>query len=358
MKRDKAKWIVSCLGILIAIVLVPIFLLVGPLSRPNNVAGHLGAVLLFAGSLLTAAVSFISIMVKRESDQRLSQESTQATERLTREHEDEKARLRLEAAMQAGALFSSHPEPVQPASIASSLLALTSLDRADFAVALLVDFWSEAEKKVSTEAAILVIDSALRSAQPQARLVAAELLCRSSGTLDPCQSLHWPSVIDGCWDASFSPKTKLLLIEALLNMTLSRPVTESALRSIAVRLYGIYRDDKDPCVRGCVAKLINSLIKALDSLHYGNLMQGNQAVMISDLKNAARKTADNPDDFLNRLANHRSTKLAEWAKPLSARDHTQEDAPLAESVVNPVPVARAASLAGVAAAGNTGSEAG
>ena len=331
MVRENVKWIVACLGVLISVVLVPLLLLVGPLNQPNNAADHLGAVLVFVGSLATAAVSFISIMVKGESDQRL-----------TREHDDEEARLRLEAATQAGALFSSNSGLVQPASIASSLLSLTSLDRADFAVALLVDFWSDHDKKVSTEAAILVIDSALRSAQPQARLVAAELLCRNSGNLDPCQSLHWPSAIDGCWDASFSPKTKLLLIEALLNMTLSKPVTESALRSIAVRLYGIYRDDEDPCVRGCVAKLIKSLIEALDGLHYSNFMQGNQVVMISDLEGAARERADNPDDFLNRLANRRSKKLAEWAEPLSDKDLAQEDAPLAESVLNPIPIQGAA----------------
>jgi hypothetical protein len=86
MDRENVKWIVGCLGVLIAVVLVPLLLLVGPLNQPNNAADHLGAVLIFVGSLVTAAVSFISITVKRESDQRL-----------TREHDDEEARLRLEA---------------------------------------------------------------------------------------------------------------------------------------------------------------------------------------------------------------------------------------------------------------------
>lgn len=68
--------------------------------------------------------------------------------------------------------------------------------------------------------------------------------------------------------------------------------------------------------------------------------------MISDLESASRETADNPDDFLNSLANRRSKKLAEWAKPLLDKDLAQEDAPLAESVLNPVPVQDdAASLA-------------
>ena len=32
--------------------------------------------------------------------------------------------------------------------------------------------------------------------------------------LDPCQSTHWPSYIDGCWNPRFGPKTRLLLIDA------------------------------------------------------------------------------------------------------------------------------------------------
>lgn len=39
----------------------------------------------------------------------------------------------------------------------------------------------------------LVVDAALRSGKPNAQLVAAEVLCRNSEHLDPCQSTHWPS---------------------------------------------------------------------------------------------------------------------------------------------------------------------
>jgi hypothetical protein len=76
MVRENVKWIVACLGVLISVVLVPLLLLVGPLNQPNNAADHLGAVLVFVGSLATAAVSFISIMVKGESDQRLTRDMT------------------------------------------------------------------------------------------------------------------------------------------------------------------------------------------------------------------------------------------------------------------------------------------
>ncbi|MGH3796415.1 MAG: hypothetical protein ACRDSP_16165 [Pseudonocardiaceae bacterium] len=77
--------------------------------------------------------------------------------------------------MRAGALFSSADQrAADPAAIASGLLALTRLDHADLAVALLVDLWSDGDenaankgKKVADETAVLVIDAALKStAQP------------------------------------------------------------------------------------------------------------------------------------------------------------------------------------------------
>jgi hypothetical protein len=365
MTRENVSWALVCVGALVAVVLVPLLLLLGPLNRPGDVAGHLSVILTFVAALATAAVSFISITVKRESDRRqeqenaraarrLKKESKQAARRLKREHDDEEARLRLDAAMRAGALFSSESGLVQPASVASGLLALTNLDRADLAVALLVDFWPACDQKVSTEAAILVVDAALRAtSQPKAQLVAAELLCRNAKRLNSCQSLHWPSAIDGCWDCHFGPKTKLLLIDALTIMTLSKPVTEGALRSIAVRLYGIYQGDEDPCVKGCVAKLIDALILALGHLGYGNFMQGNKTVMLSSLKDAAAGKKDNPDDYLKRLADRRSRKLTEWARPLLDKDLTleDEDDALANCALNPVPVQRDGLLNDVTTAG-------
>ncbi len=90
--------------------------------------------------------------------------------------------------MRAGALFSpAGGGTIHPATAASALLALTNLDRADLAVVLLVDLWTEDERAISTETAILVIDAALRS-QAKAQLIAAELLCRNAKRLDSCQS--------------------------------------------------------------------------------------------------------------------------------------------------------------------------
>jgi hypothetical protein len=298
--------------------------LVGPLRIATGGTGHVVAVLAFVGVLVTAAASIIGLTVTRQSGR--------AAEN----------RLRLDAAMRAAESFSSKTsEPVSSASVASSLLALTRLDNVGLAVALLVDFWLPAakEKRISDEAAILVVDAALRSGKPNAQLVAAEVLCRNSKHLDPCQSTHWPSYIDGCWDPRFGPKTRLLLIDALTRMAIAKvPVNENALRSVAVRLYGIYKGEpEDSNVRGCVATLIAALTPALGHLGYNDFMQGNEDVTLDCLKEAARHAKRNPDDFLARMAKDRAEELCKWAKQCTKGDVERTHSSLAATTTNPTP---------------------
>jgi hypothetical protein len=315
MESGDRRWALGWISLVVVVASASWLLLLRPWHSVGGGAGEVTAVAGFVGVLVTAAVSLISLTVTRQSNRRLSQEREQAERRLQQEHHDEESRLRLDAAMRAGALFSSpNSEPVDPASIASSLLALTKLDNADLAVALLVDFWSDTREKVSTETAILVIDAALRSrTQPNAQLVAAEILCRNAPRLDSCQSLNWPSRIDGCWDPTFGPKTKFLLVEALINMTLSKAANENSLRSVAVRLYGIWRDDPDKRIQGCVGKLISALTPRLEKLGYTDFIQGNQKVMLRDLLEAAASATENPDGFLDRIVEDRYEKLMDWA---------------------------------------------
>ena len=84
------------------------------------------------------------------------------------------------------------------------------------------------------------------------------------------------------------------------------PVNENALRSVAVRLYGIYKGEPETSkARGCVATLIAALTPTLGRLGYDDFMQGNVEVMLGDLVAAARHAERNPDDFLARMAQAR-----------------------------------------------------
>lgn len=320
--RD-TRWALEWLAGVVVGASVLLVVLVGPLHIVTGGTGRIAATLAFVGVLVTAAASIIGLTVTRQS--------SRAAEN----------RLRLDAAMRAGESFSSRTsEPVNSASVASSLLALTRLDNVDLAVALLVDFWLPGvEARVSDEAAILVVDAALRSGRPNAQLVAAEVLCRNSVHLDPCQSTHWPSYIDGCWNPRFGPKTRLLLIDALTRMAISKvPVNENALRSVAVRLYGVYKGEpQNSNARGCVATLIAALTPTLGRLGYDDFMQGNTEVMLSALVEAATHAKPNPDDFLARMAKARSEELREWAEPCTKGDVELTHSALAATTTNPTP---------------------
>jgi hypothetical protein len=265
-----------------------------------------------AAVLIPASVTAVGLVVSQRSDAR------------------ERNRLRLDAAMRSAALFgegSKEGAEATPAARASALLALTQLGCADLAVALLVDTWSiavdadppaEGDTVVSTEAAILVLNTALLSESPEAQLVAAELLCRNARRLHPCQSLHWPACLDGRWLPDLAPRAKLLVFDALVRMTTHAPPSENALRSLVVRLYAMWDGDPDPRVRGCVGRLVGCVLPAVAALPYTEFMGGTRLVTYAQLDQAARSASPNPDGYLERLVEDRGATLHDWALTCTA----------------------------------------
>jgi hypothetical protein len=305
-QSDDRRWIGGW-GAILTLVAVVI-----PLGA-GSLFGYSDKMLVYAGAVVTALVALIAHTLTRQSDRRLAVEQKQSF-----------GQLKLEAAMRAGQLVSSKDGlSVDRAAAASSLLALTRLDQAGLAVAMLVDLWDGGKDKVSTETAILVIDGALRSDQRNAQLMAAELLCRNARNLEACQSLHWPSVIDGGWDPRFGDKTKLLLFEALLDMTLTTTPNENALRSVAVRLYGVWAAEAAMAgrskgasharVMGCVGTLIKAILPQMEVLGYTDFIQGDSRVTLKDFAAAAATAADNPDEFLHRIVARRAEELIAWS---------------------------------------------
>jgi hypothetical protein len=262
-------------------------------------------VVAYLGVLLPALIALVTILFNQASNRRTTQQAVQ-----------EQSRLRIDASMRAAELFDdTEGAPPSQAAAAAGLLALTQLDHPELAVALIVDLWSESRQGVSTETAILVINAALAADRhPDAQLVAAELLCRNAERLDSCQSLHWPSAVDGVWVPTMPLRAKLLVIEALVRMTCEGTANENALRSVAVRLYGAWLGEKDNrYAQGCLGILISALMDRLEALDYTDLMQGHGTVTLGDLRVAAQSGLENPDGFLARMSADRAAMLAEWA---------------------------------------------
>jgi hypothetical protein len=310
---DAIRLTAAGLLFLVISVVLPV-LLFGPLLGKGD-AARLQAILTYAGVMVTASVTLVGMAIKWQSDKRLAFDKA-----------DQVKQIRLDAAMRAGQLLSPNESgPAHPAAIASGLLALTKLDQADLAVVLLVDLWPGtdgpvAPGTVSTETAILVIDSALRSKSCNAQLVAAELLCRNSASLEPGQSLHWPSSLEGRWIPSLSHRAKLLIVEALVGSTLSCNSDETTLRSAAVRLYGIWSGDDNPRIRHCIGKMINALILRLKELDYTEFIQGDRTITIDQLEHAAESACSmqpKTDGYLDQLSTKLAEDLAEWAREAS-----------------------------------------
>lgn len=307
------KLVAAAIIVPLLILLVGMLLLFGTPASKNS--SLVAAAFTFCGAVVTAWVSMIGLVLKKLADARLERERELAEARLEREHQDESNRLRLDAAMRAGQLLASDAtHPPAPAVVASGLLVLTRLDQVGLAVTLLVDLWTEENPRISSEAAILVIDAALRSTTPTTQLVAAEILCRNATRLDPCQSLHWPSSLEGRWNPDFSGRTKLLIIEALADMMLTAPANEAALRAVAVRLYAVWDAEiGDDRVRGCVGKLLKALLPQLELLGYCNFMHGNREVRLEQLIAAGSSAHANPDGFLDQLSTRLAKQLSTWS---------------------------------------------
>lgn len=291
--------------------------------------------------LVPASVALFGYWFKQESERRLAQERDQARERLAQEHEDsqkrlvqekeqENDRLRLDAAMRAAGLFDFTGDTAGAAAkTASGLLALTRLDFAELAVALLVDLWnpspdpaSPGEAKapacssVSTETAVQVVNAALETCEADAQLMAAELLCRNAGTLDINNSLHWPSAVNSTWIPSLPVTARLLIVDALLHMALASSATGNSLRELAVRLYRISAGDPEERVKGCVGTLMTAIMPAIRKLGYKDFMQEPEIgfVTLSEMENAAQKASRHPDGYFEAIVEDDSQKLRNWSE--------------------------------------------
>jgi hypothetical protein len=262
---------------------------------------------------------------REQSEKRLAQEHEQSEKRLAQEHEEQKFRLRLDAAIRAADAAGPSGNAITSA---AGLLALARLQFADLAVALLVDLWSTKastqpsvnvkrlnSQRIATETAIQIIDEALVSGEPDAQVMAAELLCRNACGLDICNSLHWPSAVNSAWIPDLPVTAKLLITEALVHMALASD-TKNALRELAIRLYGISDGDPSERVKGCIGNLLCAILPAVKDLGYENFMTalGPGFITLQQIEEAASKASPNPDGYFEAILKDRSRKLAKWSR--------------------------------------------
>src|SRR5262249_24290657 len=284
--------------------------------------------------LVPASVTLSGYWLREQSEKRRALEKDEFDNQRALEKEQENDRLKLDEAMRAAELFNPANRPTHgtSAKYAAGLLALVRVDFAELAVALLVDLWSSQvnpvnstlpeyvkapnSSGVSTEVAIQVINAALEMCEPDAQVMAAELLCRNADRLSICNSLHWPSSVNSAWIPELPVTAKLLIVDALIQMALTGEPTQNALRELAIRLYGISAGDPEPRVKGCIGTLMQAILPAVEDLGFTDFLKGpgQEYVKITEMERVARLASPQPDGYFEKIVEDRSEKLARWSR--------------------------------------------
>lgn len=140
------------------------------------------AVFALMGALFGALLTFVGALLKHSIDTRTVELAKQTERRLQAEGRQTEARLTLDTAIRAVDLLSSSDGAKSPSTQqAGALFALTQLNQTGLALALLAEVWPRED--VSPEAALWVIDQALRSDDPIAQLEASNLYLENAARL-------------------------------------------------------------------------------------------------------------------------------------------------------------------------------
>jgi hypothetical protein len=185
-----------------------------------------------------------------------------------------------------------------------------------------------------------VIDKALATGDDSTAHIAAEVLSQNAQKLDPTKSAHWPSVLDESWVAGASEKTKILLVEALIEMSTNTVVHEpdlNALRSFTLRMMAMHEKERSGDLRHCLAGLVGAVAVGFEDDVDGDrlsivFIDGRLRADREVVRRIGKERADNTDrgdvggaddaaaasrmrdTFYQQIEKARRSQIANWAK--------------------------------------------
>jgi len=167
-----------------------------------------GAALGVTGALATAAVTLVSVLVKRSFDR--------AAEN----------RFRMETAIRAVGLLSTADGKDAPRTQqAAALFALEELGQLEFALILLRQIW--AANRITAASAVWLINRGLTSKGAEAEelqeMAAELLLANAEKLLDPKGGFVLPNCLSLEWPLELNEYTRSRILEVLLEVVLRRP---------------------------------------------------------------------------------------------------------------------------------------
>jgi hypothetical protein len=166
------------------------------------------ALLTLLGGLIASAFTLVGVLLKHSIDRRTAQLATET------EH-----RLRLETSIKAVELLTmpdGTPAPSARQAGALYVLGSNPLEQLDLAVALLGEHWREG--RISSSAAVWIVDRALTSGSPDLQATAAQILANHADRLPSADGtdLAWPASAAREWPARCDYFARTALLDALI----------------------------------------------------------------------------------------------------------------------------------------------
>lgn len=191
-----SRWIsahgaaIGGLGVFLGLAVLDYVFIFPLIQRPadKDTASVVAAAITVNGAFLAAAVTYMGLVFKRDSDRRTEALALQ-TSRLAQQEGD---RLQIEAAMKAVGLLATSDGRTAPEFQASALLVvLAQLGYLEIALDLAAELWPNAG--ITRSSALELINRGLLSSDPNTQLVAAKLLKSNTQRLVDTRDVALPN---------------------------------------------------------------------------------------------------------------------------------------------------------------------
>lgn len=305
-----------------------------------DLAKLIGSVIALVGTLFTAMVTLVGLLLKHSLDTRnaelLRLETTrnlelkkEAEERLKMETErnfqlnkNAEERLKLEAAIRAFELFKTAADSRTSTTEAiGALFALTKLGQLDFALQLLKQLWPQGG--IDSPGAVWVINKGLEADSKAIQEEAAELLRANAERLPDEKGGHvWPYEPE-TWKPELSVSARISLLEALLLCFLSRKIgywDEHYLVGTVLPLSAILETDDSPHVRSVATLALQELLNMGVFPKSGIVAHGTRHVDMRALREKVRKSRTGAGWQTAPMQQKLGQRLQEWVKDTTSEE--------------------------------------
>jgi hypothetical protein len=212
----------------------------------------LAAALGLVGVLVTAALTFVGVLLKHSIDARTLQQTAET-----------EGRLRLETSIRAVELLTEEGKPATPTRQAGALFVLANLNQLDFAFALLGQMW--ANREIGPGAATWVINRLLLHGDPSLQAEAAVLLYVNAETLATPAGYEFPQCVNLQWKDDLSQSAREFLVSAFGAMILAKKSDEwdsGDIGAFVTQLDVIRKKEQERYIRNGAVSLLGALLEA------------------------------------------------------------------------------------------------